>query len=348
MRVFLIELGKYSLLTVWTFLCATSLSAAESLVASDTVARKVLVIDFVNQARDKSSEYLSVSIAEALLDPLKKTGKFYLLPRSTGVTATFDETAASVQGKGVNADVVVIGNFVSIGGKVQIQAKAIDMRTGQIAVAKTTNGKLDATVFDLIQKLAESMSTAMAEALPPLPRQVIVTERVGFGLYAKDFQAHLIMGTGLPLGRPNPFLNPGIGGIADLKFEFLHHFFQPYFAFGMNYSSGKKSVENMMIFTALGGGSYTFPFKLQFAFVRSLGLTPFLALGSSFGTIRAAPDLVAQSFTYNVFTISAGATIDAYITDKWSAALTLRMNYLAESQTPLPVILIMFGVGYKI
>ena len=321
---------------------------ADPLISNDTVARKVLVIDFVNQSGDKSSDYLSVSVAEAMLDPLKKTGKFYLLPRSTGVTATFDETAATLQGKAVNADVVVMGNFVSIGGKVQIQTKAIDIRTGQIAVAKTANGKLDATVFDLIQKLGDSMSNAMAEALPPLPRQVIVTERVGFGLYAKDFQAHLFMGTGLPLGKPNPFLSPGIGGIADIKFEFLHRYLQPYFSFGTNYSSGKKSVENMMIFSALGGVSYTFPIKIKFAFVRSLGISPHLTLGSSFGTIRAAPDLVAESFAYNVFTISTGATLDAHITEKWSAAFMLRMSYLAESQTPLPIIFIMIGVGYRI
>ncbi|MBS0617176.1 MAG: hypothetical protein JSR44_03255, partial [Spirochaetes bacterium] len=146
----------------------------------NVIPRKVLVLDFVNQAKDTKSDYLSVSVAEALLDPLKKTGKFYLLPRTAPVetqhaasllrdanSTTFDENAARERGRATSADVVVIGNFVSVGDKVQIQTKAIDVHTGQIAVAKTTVGKLDATIFDLIQKLANDMSTAMASALPP-------------------------------------------------------------------------------------------------------------------------------------------------------------------------------------
>jgi hypothetical protein len=265
-----------------------------------------------------------------------------------GSLPTYNEAEAVARGKAAGADVVVIGNFVSVNNKVQIQTKAIDVRTGQIAVAKTASGKLDASVFDLIQKLADDMSTAMASALPPIPKQVVVTERVGFDLYAKDFQAHLFFGGGLPLGKPHSYLNPTFGALADFKFEFLHPYLNPYFTFATTHSAGKKNVESMLIFTALGGVAYTFPIELKLPLVRSLAVTPFFALGASFGTIRAAPDLEVQSFSYNVFTLSTGATLDANITDKISAALTLRGNYLAESQTPLPVIYIMLGVGYRI
>lgn len=342
---------------------------------AETIPRKVLVLDFVNQAKDLRSEYLSVSVAEALLDPLKKTGKFYLLPRTGkiqyGQTAsldgsakpneykpeaasnapsaqTFDEAEAIGRGKQAGADVVVVGNFVSVGDKVQIQSKAIDVHTGQIAVAKTTNGKLDATVFDLIQKLADDMSSTMAQALPPIPKQIVVTERVGSGFYAKDFQAHLFMGAGLPLGKPNPYLNPTAGGLADFKFEFLHRYFNPYLSFAMTYSSGKKHVSDMVILTWLSGAAYTFPVPFKYKFVRSLAVTPYLAFGTSFGTIHATPDMETQSFGYNVFTLSTGATIDAGLTEKISAGLTIRGNYLLESQTPLPVLYIMLGAGYKI
>jgi len=298
----------------------------------EVIPRKVLVLDFANQAKDTKSDYLSVSVAEALLDPLKKTGKFYLLPRQSeptprynphpsgegysgqapisgsdrkkepgpsteGLTlfpnssikmepgpsdspvgelyrgsggTTFDEGIARERGKAAGADVVVIGNFVSVGDRVQIQTKAIDVHTGQIAVAKTTSGKLDATVFDLIQKLANDMSAAMASALPPIPKQVVVTQQVGFGLYAKDFRTHAFVGAGLPLG----------------------------------------------------------------------------AAGASFGTIRAAPDLETQSYNYNVFTMSTGATLDASLaagtyTGTQSVTLTCSDNvacnaiaYTTDGSTP--------------
>ncbi len=374
-RVSLIATELIRWLSAVALLANFSLSAQANPVSGlETIPRKVLILDFVNQANDAKSDYLSVSVAEAMLDPLKKTGKFYLLPRGvapvalrqaqddnasadvtlspsksdTSAVPTFDEPTAIARGKAAGADVVVIGNFVSIDNKVQIQTKAIDVHTGQIAVAKTTAGKLDATVFDTIQRLADDMSSAMASALPPIPKQVLITERVGFGFYAKDFQAHLFSGMGLPLGKPNPYLNPGFTGMADLQFEFLHRYFNPFFSFALTNSAGNKSVDNMFIATALGGAAYTFALPWKLPYVKSLSVSPFFALGASFGTIRAAPDLEVQSFSYNVFTLSTGATLDASLTDKWSVALSVRGNYLIESQTPLPVVYIILGVGYKI
>ncbi|MBS0616606.1 MAG: hypothetical protein JSR44_00330 [Spirochaetes bacterium] len=323
----------------------------------NVIPRKVLVLDFVNQAKDTKSDYLSVSVAEALLDPLKKTGKFYLLPRASSTSpginsgasgSTFDENAARERGRAVGADVVVIGNFVSVGDKVQIQTKAIDVHTGQIAVAKTASGKLDATVFDLIQSLANDMSTAMASALPPIPSQLVITQRVGFGLYAKDFRTHAFVGAGLPLGQPNPYLTLGLSALADLQFEFLHKYLNPYFSFAATAAGGQQSVSGMTIFSAVGGVAYTFTLPWKFRYIKSFAVTPFVAAGASFGTIRAAPDLQTQSYNYNVFTLSTGATLDAALSDRWSLALTLRGNYLAESQTPLPLIYVMLGAGYKI
>ncbi len=324
----------------------------------------MLVLDFVNQAKDVKSDYLSVSVAEAMLDPLKKTGKFYLLPRtSDGHTSTssvsgssalslskgtFDESEAIQRAKAAGADVVVVGIYVTVGDKVMIQTKALDVHTGQMAVAKTASGQLDATVFDLIQNLANGMSAAMASALPPLPRQIVVTQKIGSGFYAKDFQAHAFAGAALALGKPNPYLSAGFGASADLKFEFLHPYFQPYFYMGANFTGGQKAVESMSLFTLAGGASYAFALPVKTAFVRSVGVTPFLALGSTFGSIRAASDLIAENFSYSVFTFSMGASLDAYITDVWSAALSLRMDYLAESQTPLPIISIQLGVGYRL
>jgi hypothetical protein len=63
-------------------------ATASTAAPADTIPRKVLVLDFVNQAKDTKSDYLSVSVAEALLDPLKKTGKFYLLPRGNPLPAS--------------------------------------------------------------------------------------------------------------------------------------------------------------------------------------------------------------------------------------------------------------------
>ena len=83
-------------------LSLTSISAQSSTAApADTIPRKVLVLDFVNQAKDAKSDYLSVSVAEALLDPLKKTGKFYLLPRGGNHPAPTGHPSAEGEVSGI-------------------------------------------------------------------------------------------------------------------------------------------------------------------------------------------------------------------------------------------------------
>jgi len=127
--------------------------------------RRVLILNFVNPQKDANTNYLSVTIAEALIDPLKQTGKFEILPRSDA--ATFDEAAAIANGVEVQADVVVIGNFVAIQNIVQIQAKVIDIGEKRLALSKARTTRLNATIFDNINALAADMTKEMAAKLPP-------------------------------------------------------------------------------------------------------------------------------------------------------------------------------------
>lgn len=429
-----------------------------------TVPRKVLILNFVNQAKDSKSDYLSLSIAEALLDPLKKTGKFYLLPRSVASDqgnenaviksdgapakpetpppkseatnikldtssakseppppmpdlnrakpdanstkpdltttkpaansteqnpaqakpdapldsrgapmtkstdipapstpaidnrnnqqntsqATYDENEALRRAKSVEADVVVIGNFISVENTVQIQTKAIDVHTGQIVVAKTRMGKLDASIFATIQSLVNDMSDEMAAKLPPIPKQIVIREQGGIKLYAKNFHSHVFLGTGFEAGTPSAYLRPGFAAHADIQFEFIHPYIQPYFSFSGMSANGLQTVNSMSIFSATGGLAYPMRLAKAYWVVRSLSFNPFLAAGSSFGTIKATPDLITQSFPYRVFTLSLGTTVDAFIADNWSIAASIRADYLFESQTPLSIIYCQIGAGYKI
>lgn len=338
---------------IW--LLAVVFCTSTAFAAGDTVPRKVLLPDFVNQANDKNSSYLAVSVPEALLDSLKSTGKFYLLPRSESaaedpnkVTVLWNEKTAQERGSAVGADVVVIGNFVTVGNRVQIQAKAIDVITGQIAVAKTVNGKLDASIFDLIQKLSNEMSSAMAEVLPPIPKQLVIRERSGFGFYARDVRAHLGGGVGVILPRPGLYLNPALVVQADLGFEFLHRYFHPWFSFAYSTSTGKKHVDATQFFTSLGGVSLPITLSEREGVLRSWVVTPVLAGGVSFGSIAAIIDQLNETYRFAVATVALGIIADAALTDRVSVALALWGNYLMEQQTPLPMISLTLGVGYRL
>jgi|GEM_PF-6824512 len=153
--------------------------------SEENINRKVLVLDFVNQNKTENAEYLSGSIAEAMIDPLDKTGNFQTLNRDNGqqTAATlkiekekfFNEANATEIGKAGGAEVVVIGNFIAIGDKIQIQAKAVDVLTGRVKVSKSVNGKLDASIFDTITQLSGGMAQKMKSALPPISKREVIT-----------------------------------------------------------------------------------------------------------------------------------------------------------------------------
>jgi TolB-like protein len=155
--------------------------------AEKRVNRRVLLLDFVNQTSNKEAAYLSISIPEAYIDPLQKTGVFEVMNRSEGQRQAqeyklsaqdlYNEENAVRIGKALSAEVIVVGNYVIVGASVQIQAKAIDVSQGRIAVAKSVQAKLDSTIFTSINKLAEDMSANMKTELPPLPQREVVREK---------------------------------------------------------------------------------------------------------------------------------------------------------------------------
>ncbi|HRP68090.1 MAG TPA: hypothetical protein PLY93_00970 [Turneriella sp.] len=374
------------------------MSAAETIWANDTptdlVPRRVLVLDFVNQANDKKSDYLSVSVAEALLDPLKQTGKFYLLPRDASVgpippkrrpedgsrydspngeslgtsselragstqkaSITFDETEAVQIGKAADADVVVIGNFVSIGNRVQIQTKAVDVQTGQIAVAKTVSGKLDATIFDTIQKLATTMSQEMAVKLPPLPRREIIYG-VGTSAYSAtgDFivrvpVVHGYLSGSFVWGRESKYVLFGYGAAADVSFQFLHRLIQPYFAANASFASGVTRVTTMNFFGFDAGLGYgiTAPryspagHSGQAPFLQGIQIRPVIGGGFQTGTIKTS-----YNIDYFVPSVFVGVVGDFFIHEKFSVALALKQYILIEEDTSLKIFTVQVGVGVRL
>ncbi|MBL8033762.1 MAG: hypothetical protein JNJ69_08690 [Leptospiraceae bacterium] len=155
--------------------------------AETLVNRRVLLVNFVNQNKASSAEYLSVTVPEALIGPLQKTGSFEILSRDIAINTAkrlqitdadlFTDANAVALGKATAAEVVVIGNYVVVGNTVQIQTKAIDTESGRVKASQTAIGKTDGSIFDTVNKLALAMSADMKQNLPPLPQREVIRER---------------------------------------------------------------------------------------------------------------------------------------------------------------------------
>lgn len=154
------------------------------------VNRQVLILDFVNQQKSKETGYLVESIAEAMIQPLTNTGSFDVLSRDTSKQVIehaklknsdlFSDAKATEIGKTAGAEVVVIGNFVTVRNKVRIQAKAIDVLSGRVAIQSTVTSRLDGSIFENIDKLASEMSGKMKSGLPPIERRMVFKEKIIF------------------------------------------------------------------------------------------------------------------------------------------------------------------------
>ncbi|MDH5720601.1 MAG: hypothetical protein OEZ13_08260 [Spirochaetia bacterium] len=173
-------------------------NAAESLVAKlsgkevkdpeKLVNRRVLILDFVNTQKEDKYNYLAVSIPDAFLDPLQNTGTFELMNRNLwqkqvkekkyDIEEAYDEDVAVEFGQKARADVVVIGSFSVVGGKMQMVSKAVEVSSERVMVSKTERTDIDSNMFEAIEHLANKMSQEMKNKLPPLPQKVIEKIRI--------------------------------------------------------------------------------------------------------------------------------------------------------------------------
>ncbi|MCS6985283.1 MAG: hypothetical protein NZM25_09200 [Leptospiraceae bacterium] len=327
--------------------------------------KSVYIIPFVNQNHDKTSQYLSVSIPEALLGALKQTGRFRLVnPLSLLgqevhdelfyqdlLEPTFHENEAVRRAGLVGANIVVIGLFVTQGERVQIQAKALESTTAKILVSRTTTAVLDNSIFDVIERLAQAMSQDMvrqapkarAGALAEEDSEEIVRKKALFG----NYQFHLLGQGFLPQGKPRPFLQTGYGGVMDFQLSVWKRWLRPYLGLSATHFLGKKSVETMWLYEVSLGLSYRFVLLFDDFFLRALCLTPFVAGGNSFGTIQRL-EIEPKSHNYHLPHIKGGMLFDFLFTQRISLALGISISYIIEERTPLWGPTLWTGLGYRL
>lgn len=151
---------------------------------SGTVQRRVLIYDFENKTGKIDFDYLSGSVADALSDAVKKTGKFRLMNREEarvnmvgdaeltsakskpGVKASMTRAEAIKKGHEAGADVVVLGVFNELKGVLLFSAQAYEADTRQLKVSEDILARSNSEMFDGINKLADRIAESMARELP--------------------------------------------------------------------------------------------------------------------------------------------------------------------------------------
>lgn len=315
------------------------------------IRRRVLILDFVNQQKNEKVDYLSGSIADAYLEPLGKTKKFEILPRSDAhkiikqnnmnSADTFNEEIAIKLGEAAKVDVVVIGNFVAIEPHINIQARAIDVSEKRVVVSRTRVAKIDATIFDKINILATDMASEMAEKLPPMAQRVVYKDSGLF--FAKDFIFHGALNSTIAWGFENKYLQPGIGGQLSTSFKLFHRFVQPIVLARFSAATGKTQISTMNQFDFSGGFTFALNWQRKLWIVQETYFRPYVASGVASGLIKAGYEI-----NYLVPAFSGGMIIDFYLHRNLSLALLVQQQILVETDTTLKLFSFGVGAGYRL
>ncbi|MBS0617906.1 MAG: hypothetical protein JSR44_06930 [Spirochaetes bacterium] len=196
-----------------------------------TIQRRVLVFDFENETGKVEFDYLSGSIADALADAIKKTGKFRLMNRDDARTNTVADvppaTAATPQnttaesakkepmvikvhrkdaikrGHDSGADVVVFGKFSELNGVLLMSAQAYEADTRLLKVSEDILTRSDSEMFNGINELAKKIAESMARELPMFdPVEAELRRQKALRSFSDERDWELQFLAGLPLMTP--------------------------------------------------------------------------------------------------------------------------------------------------
>jgi TolB-like protein/tetratricopeptide (TPR) repeat protein len=141
-----------------------------------------------------ADQYLSISLAEALIHRLSSTGKLLVRPISSVVRYAGDENDWAKAARELNVDLVVEGTVQIAGGKIRVMVQAHRSSDSRTLASLTQDGD-SSDLFALQDRLADSVSDVF------VPRQRLETENhisptrspEAFELYlrAVDRQVHV-------------------------------------------------------------------------------------------------------------------------------------------------------------
>lgn len=148
---------------VSTVYCQQASSAEDKIV--------IAVVDFRNTGGDTDLDYLEKTIPENIITRMAKSGKTEIVERSRleealtelelGLSGIIDEQSAVELGRAVGANAILLGSFASIGQKIRINARLIDVKSSRIIKADVVEGRVSDEIFTLMDQLAYSMEAQL-------------------------------------------------------------------------------------------------------------------------------------------------------------------------------------------
>ncbi|MGE3728718.1 MAG: tetratricopeptide repeat protein [Candidatus Sericytochromatia bacterium] len=171
-----------------------SIAAAQS--ASVSRSMSLAVLPFENLTRQPTDDWMGLSLAESLTGSLAKLPALQVIERSQlkrvlseqnfSQSALVDSSQAPALGKLVGAKQMVVGHFQKVGEKLRIQARVLQVETGQVLPESVVQVEGSAQAyFSLLDQLSEQLNQKFQplSQSQPTPHQPQATIQEAQSLY---------------------------------------------------------------------------------------------------------------------------------------------------------------------
>jgi len=186
---------------VGTSLVAAPMKSAPVVVGeapAEAPAKKLIFLDFYNEANDKNLQYVANSIGDAVHESIKgkyryeriapQQWKKYAAEQKWTEKDFFDVKKIREMGRVLGADGVIYGKYVSKDGNLEIQGAIFSVIDGEIVDEQKGQTPTNAQMFETINQVADNLAKKIKDLFVPSDRGALTRSLLfpGWGHHYKQ------------------------------------------------------------------------------------------------------------------------------------------------------------------
>lgn len=165
---------------------------------TEAPAKKLIFLDFYNEANDKNLQYVANSIGDAVHESIKgkyrydriasSTWKKYAAQQKWTEKDFFDAVKIREMGRVLGADGVIYGKYVSKEGNLEIQGVIFSVIDGEIVDEQNGQTPTNAQMFETINQVADNLAKKIKDLFVPSDRGALTRSLLfpGWGHHYKQ------------------------------------------------------------------------------------------------------------------------------------------------------------------
>lgn len=167
-------------------------------IDAEAPAKKLVFLDFYNEASDANLQYLSQSIGNAVDTAIKDKYRYSRIPEATWKKYTkdnnwtekdfYDRKKVREMGKALGADGVIYGKYNSADQQLEIHAVIFSVIDGEVVDEQDAKAPISAEMFETINQVSDNLAKKIKDLFVPSDRGALTRSLLfpGWGHFYKQ------------------------------------------------------------------------------------------------------------------------------------------------------------------